>query len=100
MFFGKKRNDWAIMAKIRSGSIILDVRSPGEYSEGSYPGARNIPVQELSGRLSELGAKASPIVVYCASGARSAQAARILKGAGFSDGGGLGDMPRRDATEA
>lgn len=97
MIFGRKRNDGAILEKIRSGSIILDVRTRGEFSEGAYPGARNIPVQELPARLGEVGAKDASIVVYCASGARSAQAARILKGAGFSDvsdGGGLGDMPR------
>jgi phage shock protein E len=97
MLFGKKGQKGAVQEKIRSGAFILDVRTRGEFAEGAYPGARNIPVQELPGRLSELGPKETPVVAYCASGARSAQAVRILKGAGFtdvSDGGGLGDMPR------
>jgi rhodanese-related sulfurtransferase len=39
---------------------------------------------------------AGSAVLYCASGARSGKAARLLKGAGFTDvvsAGGLGDMP-------
>ena len=38
----------------------------------------------------------TPVIVYCASGARSAYAARILKNAGYKDvvnAGGLYDMP-------
>ena len=40
----------------------------------------------------------NPVVTFCASGARSAQAVKILKAAGFTDvvsAGGLSDIPRR-----
>lgn len=97
MFFSKKPDRAAILEKIQSSSLILDVRSPGEFSERAYPRARNIPVQELAGRLAELGPKTAAVVVYCASGSRSAHAARILRGAGFvdvTDCGGLDGMPR------
>jgi phage shock protein E len=97
MIFGRKPNRAAILEKIKSSSLILDVRTSDEYAEGAYPGARNVPVQELADRLAELGPKAAPVIVYCASGARSARAARILKGAGFADVtdcGGLDGMPR------
>ncbi len=85
-----------LLEKIRSGAKVIDVRSPAEFLQGAYPGAVNIPVQDLGRRLSEVP-KDKAVVVYCASGARSAMAARVLKAAGFIDvvnGGGLGEMPR------
>ena len=85
-----------ILEKIRSGAKIIDVRTPDEFMDGAYPGAVNIPVQALGARLAEIPAGAS-VVVYCASGGRSAMAARMLKQAGWSDvlnAGGLDDMPR------
>jgi len=86
-----------VREKIQAGAQIIDVRSPEEFAEEAYPGARNIPVFEIEARAGELGPKDKPIVLYCASGARSAMAARILKSRGFSDvtnAGGLDDMPR------
>jgi phage shock protein E len=83
--------------KIKAGAKIIDVRTPGEFVDESYPGAVNIPLNVLPAKLGELGPKDKPIVLYCASGARSAQAARLLKQEGFADvvnAGGLDDMPR------
>ncbi len=82
---------------IKAGAKIIDVRSVGEFQDESYPGAVNIPLNVLPAKLDDLGAKESPIILYCASGARSAQAARLLKQAGYIDvvnAGGLDDMPR------
>jgi len=87
----------AILAKIDAGARVIDVRTSGEYRGGGYPGAINIPLDELPKRIDRLRPLDKPIVVYCASGARSAQAAGLLKKAGFTDvinGGGLGSMPR------
>ena len=83
--------------KIKAGAKIIDVRTPGEFADEAYPGAVNIPLNVLPAKLEEIGPKHEPIVLYCASGARSAQAARLLKQAGFVDvvnAGGLDDMPR------
>jgi len=85
-----------VMEKIKAGAQIVDVRSPEEFRDGFYPGALNIPVNELPRRLGEL-AKDKAVVLYCASGGRSSAAARVLKQAGYADvvnAGGLGDMPR------
>lgn len=71
--------------KIKAGALVLDVRTPGEYQAGHYEGAMNIPVQDLKSRLGELKDKQRAIVVYCASGMRSASAAKILTAAGFVD---------------
>jgi phage shock protein E len=82
---------------IKSGAKVIDVRSPGEFADEAYPGAVNIPLNVLPAKLDELGPKDGAIVLYCASGARSAQAARLMKQSGFSNvvnAGGLDDMPR------
>ncbi len=82
---------------IAAGAVVVDVRTEGEFAEEAYPGAVNIPLSSLGNRVGELGAKDKPVVLYCASGARSAAAARLLKQAGFTDvvnAGGLDDMPR------
>ncbi|MDA3955405.1 FAD-dependent oxidoreductase [Oceanispirochaeta sp.] len=75
--------------------LVVDVRSPGEFAGGAYPDAVNIPLDELPRRMAELGDTGREITVYCASGARSAYAARILAQQGFSNvknGGGLMQM--------
>jgi phage shock protein E len=85
-----------VLEKIKDGAVVVDVRSPGEFADGAYPGAVNIPVQELGHRAGELP-KDRPVVLYCASGARSAFAARLLRSNGWRDvmnAGGLGDLPR------
>lgn len=83
---------------VAQGPLVVDVRSPGEFATGAYPGAVNIPVDQLPQRLGELGSKDREIVLYCASGARSGYAAGILQQSGFSNitnGGGLVHMMRR-----
>lgn len=73
--------------------IILDVRTPEEFSEGYIEGALLIPVSELEGRLNELS-KDKPIITYCRSGKRSMEAAIILVKNGFTqvyDMGGIND---------
>ncbi|MGA2545996.1 MAG: rhodanese-like domain-containing protein [Rectinemataceae bacterium] len=86
-----------IRDKIKAGAKIIDVRTKGEFEDEFYPGAVNIPLNVLPAKLDELGPKDKPIVLYCASGARSASAMRLLKQAGYTDvvnAGGLDDMPR------
>lgn len=65
--------------------VILDVRTPEEYAAGHVPGAINIPHDQVRARLAEIdSAKDQPIVVYCRSGRRAAQALATLHDAGFS----------------
>lgn len=81
-------------ALVASGARLVDVRSPGEFAGGHLAGALNIPVGELGDRVAEVGDKAKPVVLYCASGMRSASAAGILRRAGFADVHDLGAMAR------
>ena len=73
----------AIRALVEQGAMVLDVRTPGEFSQGHAPGSRNIPLDRLSGQLKALN-RSKPILVCCASGARSAAAKAILDKAGFT----------------
>ena len=75
--------------------LIIDVRTVQEFRTGAYPGAINIPLDELPGHIDELGSHSRDIVVYCASGGRSAYAQRILSQEGFTNvknGGGISQM--------
>jgi glyoxylase-like metal-dependent hydrolase (beta-lactamase superfamily II)/rhodanese-related sulfurtransferase len=68
--------------------VLLDVRQPEELAGElpTLPGARSIPLGELSHRLGELaGLEGRTVVTICRSGGRSSTAAAILGVAGFSD---------------
>lgn len=67
----------------QQGAVLLDVRSVAEFASGNAPGSRNIPLFELSARLSEVPRNV-PVVVCCASGTRSAMAVALLKKNGFA----------------
>lgn len=87
-------NTAALQAGVQAGKVIVvDVRTPGEWKRGHIPGARHIPLSEVPKRASELP-KDKDIVTYCAVGARSASAQRILQKLGFPrvfNFGGLSD---------
>lgn len=69
---------------IRSGAIILDVRTKGEFQGGHLKNAISIPLQDLQNQLNKLD-KQKPIITCCASGMRSASAKSILRSHGFSE---------------
>ena len=76
--------------------VLIDVRTPTEFRESSLPGAVNLPVDQLAGRVSELDLS-RPWVVYCASGRRSAYAVRLLRQSGCArvvDGGAKDNLAR------
>ena len=76
--------------------LIVDVRTVAEFRTGAFPDAVNIPLDELMHRRAELGNNLEcEIVVYCASGGRSAYAQRQLMQLGYTNvtnGGGLSTM--------
>jgi phage shock protein E len=72
------------------GAIIVDVRTKGEYKSGHIRGSLNMPLESLDNNISKLK-KEDCIITCCASGMRSAAAARILKANGCKEvynGGG------------
>lgn len=64
--------------------IILDVRTSEEYEKVHILGALNIPLDALKEKAKlKLSDPAAPIITYCRSGRRSAEAARLLKELGY-----------------
>ncbi|RLD01791.1 MAG: rhodanese-like domain-containing protein [Chloroflexi bacterium] len=73
---------------------FLDVRTPEEWNAAHVPGSTLLPLEDLEDRAGELP-RDLELVVYCRTGNRSAQAAKILMEAGFTEvysmDGGLSD---------
>ncbi len=84
-----------VAEKLRAGATVVDVRSEAEFRGGAYRGAVNVPLSALAAGLDRIP-RDRPVVVYCASGSRSAIAARLLRRSGFADvsnAGGLHHLP-------
>ena len=85
------------MMEAESDYIILDVRTPEEFSEKHIPGAINIANETIgSEEIPELPDKDQLILVYCRSGNRSKQASEKLIALGYTsivEFGGINDWP-------
>jgi sulfur-carrier protein adenylyltransferase/sulfurtransferase len=69
-----------------SPPFVVDVREQDEWDEGHIPGAVHVPRGHLESRIERLAPDhAAPIVLYCASGNRSAFAAKTLEQLGYED---------------
>jgi phage shock protein E len=77
-------------------ALLVDVRTPEEFAEGTAKGAVNIPLSEIGTRLEELSGRES-IVLFCRSGSRSAQALEILRQHGFRNAVNGGTWQQVDA---
>ncbi len=89
LLFGNSANQ--LIEYIANDSIILDVRTKPEYHTNHIKSALHIPLQELNHRVKEIKKLNKPVIVYCASGMRSANAANFLKSNGVDaiNGGGI-----------
>ena len=67
--------------KTRNGAVLLDVRETDEWDAGHIPGAKHIPRGYLESRVEGVvgSDRAQRVIIYCASGQRSALAANTLK---------------------
>ena len=66
------------MVQRQKALVILDVRNPNEFVVAHYPGALNIPVNDLEARFSEVPA-GRPVLVHCGIGRRAQRGYEILK---------------------
>ena len=67
-------------------ALFLDVREPDEYEQGAIPGAVHIPRGQLETNVEgKIPDHSTPIVIYCASGFRSAFAAKTLQDLGYEN---------------
>jgi molybdopterin/thiamine biosynthesis adenylyltransferase/rhodanese-related sulfurtransferase len=63
----------------RAGAVVIDVRQDDERAAGHIPGAHHVPKSHLETRIeSVVPDKSAHVILYCASGVRSAWAARTL----------------------
>lgn len=73
-------------------ALLLDVRTPQEYSEGHIPCSVNIPGYELH-RMEEMGlGRDTPVYVYCHSGVRSRAAVQLLRAMGYRNARNIGGI--------
>ncbi len=83
--FGETKPDEAVRLMNHDDAVVLDVREDSEYAEGHIINALHIPLPLLENRITELQKyKDKPLLVYCRTGNRSAQAASTLMKQGFS----------------
>jgi molybdopterin/thiamine biosynthesis adenylyltransferase/rhodanese-related sulfurtransferase len=69
----------AVHEQLGNGAIVVDVRETEEFAQGHLPGARHVPRGHLESRIEGVTPnRDAHLVLYCASGNRSAYAARTL----------------------
>lgn len=90
--FGNRKNK--VQEYINNNAIILDVRTTKEYNTDHIEGAIHIPITELKSRLKDVKNHNKPIIAYCRSGIRSAQATLMLNNNGCDaiNGGGIAKL--------
>jgi phage shock protein E len=70
---------------LRDGALLVDVRTPGEFSAGSVRGAINVPLSDLpDGMAKHCPDKNRVLLLHCQSGGRSGMAAAKLRSAGYT----------------
>src|SRR6201987_513882 len=68
-----------VREQVGNGAVIVDVREPEEWGAGHIPGAVHVPKSYLESRIEgAVPDRAKHVILYCASGNRSAWAARTL----------------------
>jgi molybdopterin/thiamine biosynthesis adenylyltransferase/rhodanese-related sulfurtransferase len=68
-----------VREELSNGTVLVDVREPEEWSAGHIPGAKHVPKSYLESRIEgAIPDRSAHVVLYCASGNRSAWAARTL----------------------
>ena len=73
---------WRELVQQKNEVMLIDTRTPEEFSFGSIPGAINMPLDDLRDRMSEVPTS-KPVVLFCAVGLRGYLAQRILMGNGY-----------------
>lgn len=82
-----------------SHAVLIDVRTPAEYATGAIEGSINLPLDRFAQEIERcVPDRATPVLVFCAAGGRSAQACAYMQSLGYSqvaNGGGAGMVAAR-----
>lgn len=79
---GQKVNCYEL---VQNGAVLIDVRTPAEFSQDHAKGSKNIPLDTIDQKVKKIQELNKPIVLCCRSGMRSGQATSILKQAGLQE---------------
>jgi rhodanese-related sulfurtransferase len=82
--FGKSNTE-EIKSALQNGAVVIDVRTPQEYANGHYKGAKNIPLDRIDKNIQTIKNLKKPVIVCCASGMRSARAKAFLNKNGITE---------------
>lgn len=80
-----KKEQVNVQEMMKKGAILIDVRSPREFSQWHAKNAKNIPLNKLQENIDYFRKINKPILLCCASGVRSSQARFILKANNISE---------------
>lgn len=82
---------------LKSGALVLDVRSAGEFTARHLPGAVNLPLSEIETAINrKVKSKDQVVLLYCQSGARSSEARRKLAAMGYDHTFNMGSYKRAE----
>ncbi len=74
------------------GAVLVDVRTPEEYTEERIDKSINISLDDIEKISSVVSDKSTPLFVYCRSGNRSGQAVSILRHMGYTNARNIGGI--------
>ena len=82
-------------ARLKNGALVIDVRTPSEFSSGHLPKAINIPLDQIETVLPRrVKDKSQVLLLHCHSGMRSGMAKKKLNALGYSNAYNLGSYGR------
>lgn len=88
----------SLIDSLNDNQLILDVRSPAEFSEGHIKGAQNTPHEEVGPIVDDLK-KYETVYVHCKMGGRAKLASQVLSNSGLSNIVCVGDGGMQRWTE-
>lgn len=77
--FGGGNDGASIEEYLKEGAVVIDVRTIQEFQEGHIKGSKNIVLNSIPSKISEIKAMNKKVIAVCRSGARSGQATSFLK---------------------
>ena len=86
-------------AELPANAQLIDVRSHAEFVTGHVDGAFNLPMDRFNHEIQRVVPdKATPVILYCRSGARSGHALSVMRQLGYQqvfNGGSVGALAMR-----
>lgn len=92
IFRGADINEGVVNFQQTVGAQLIDVREPNEFADGHIPQSKNVPLSKLAIIEVVVPDKATPLFIYCASGARSGRALGELKQLGYANVTNIGGI--------